>query len=248
MRIGITEAGDAGIDLSWLSKQNMVDGLILVTKNVTGKMFRQALTELKKPFVLHCTCTGMGGTEWEPNVPTPYRQITGIKKLIDDGFVDKRNVVIRIDPINPCYLKYFGEAMFYVKDVLKNDYADLRYRISVMDYYPHVIKRLDERGLDYPVPKRATENQIECIVKAIERFPEITFETCAEPNLRAKNILHTGCVGWEDIRRMGLDENDVKEGINPQNRPGCMCLSCKTELLNHKQPCPHKCVYCYWKN
>ena len=248
MRIGITERGDAGIDLSWLSKQDYVDGLILVTKNVTWELFRQALTQLKKPFILHCTCTGMGGTKWEPNVPDPHHQMTCLKKLIDSGIVDKRNVVIRIDPINPCHLIYFNYAMLCVKDVFKNDYVDLRYRISVMDYYPHVIKRLDEHGLDYPVTKKETESQIERIKKALEQFPEVMFETCAEPNLWTSNTFHSGCVGLEDILRMGLNGDDVKEYINPQNRPGCMCLGCKTELLTHKHPCSHKCAYCYWKD
>lgn len=35
MRIGITEHGDAGINLAWLSKIDSVDGMILITKNLT---------------------------------------------------------------------------------------------------------------------------------------------------------------------------------------------------------------------
>lgn len=31
--------------------------------------------------------------------------------------------------------------------------------------------------------------------------------------------------------------------VNMQNPNGCLCLFCKTELLN----CKHQCIYCYWK-
>ena len=246
MRIGITEQGDAGLDLSWLEKSKNVDGLILVTKNVTRPQFKEALTQLKKPFILHCTCTGMGGTEWEPNVPDASRQLFSLKNLIDAKVVKERNVVIRIDPINPAFIESFLSVFSEMQNVFPENWSDFRYRVSVMDYYPHVRERLKELGLPYCENFQVSDHIFGIIGKLIETYPEITFESCAEPNLKAKNLIHTGCVGWEDIRRMGLNEDDVKESINPQNRPGCMCLSCKTELLTHKQQCPHKCAYCYW--
>lgn len=35
MKIGITEQGDAGLDLSWVKKLSNVDAAILITKNLT---------------------------------------------------------------------------------------------------------------------------------------------------------------------------------------------------------------------
>ena len=246
MRIGITEQGDAGLDLSWLEKSKGVDGLILVTKNVTRPQFKEALTQLKKPFVLHCTCTGMGGTEWEPNVPSPEEQIIALKRLIDEGVVNYRNVVIRIDPINPAELGYFLDAIKTVQRIFPHNWKQFRYRISVMDYYPHVRERLKGLKLPYCESFQASDVIFRLIGRFLETYPEILFESCAEPKLAARNLIHSGCVGWEDIRRMGLNEDDVNESVNPQNRHGCMCLSCKTELLTHKQQCPHRCAYCYW--
>lgn len=245
MRIGITEQGDAGLDLSWLEKSKNVDGLILVTKNVTRPQFKEALTQLKKPFILHCTCTGMGGTEWEPNVPHRLDQLMALKRLIEDGIINKRNVVIRIDPINPYYISFFHDVMEGMQ-ICFSDWTDFRYRVSVMDYYPHVRKRLLERGLPCSPTFQASDELFDLVKAELALWHEVTFESCAEPKLNARNLIHTGCVGWEDIRRMGLNEDDVKDYINPQNRPGCMCLSCKTELLTHKQQCPHGCLYCYW--
>lgn len=34
-KIGITEAGDAGLDLSWANKLDTVDGAIVITKCIT---------------------------------------------------------------------------------------------------------------------------------------------------------------------------------------------------------------------
>ena len=56
MKIGFTERGDAGIDLSWVSKleNNEVDGAVLITKNITpvfinnvGKLNRFSYPRLK---------------------------------------------------------------------------------------------------------------------------------------------------------------------------------------------------------
>lgn len=48
------------------------------------------------------------------------------------------------------------------------------------------------------------------------------------------------------ITEMGLPVPDA--GTNPQGRGGCLCLSCKTELLTCRAQCPHGCLYCYWKS
>ena len=44
MKIGITERGDAGIDLSWESKlkYDAIDGAVLITKNITDR-FREVV-------------------------------------------------------------------------------------------------------------------------------------------------------------------------------------------------------------
>lgn len=34
-KIGITEAGDAGVDLSWVDKMGSVDGAVLITKCIS---------------------------------------------------------------------------------------------------------------------------------------------------------------------------------------------------------------------
>ena len=42
-KIGITEAGDAGLDLSWEPYVDNLDGVVLVTKNITPSFHDAAL-------------------------------------------------------------------------------------------------------------------------------------------------------------------------------------------------------------
>ena len=101
MKIGITEHGDAGIDLRWKDRLTDMDGAILITKNITNA-FTQAVFDVVKntPIILHATCTGWGGTVMEPNVPDYKTQLVNTKHLIDIC-PDLCDVVLRVDPVFP---------------------------------------------------------------------------------------------------------------------------------------------------
>ena len=111
MKIGITERGDAALDLSWVDKLKYVDGAILITKNCGKKEFLDSLSKSEKPIILHATCTGMGGTHMEPNVPSPLSQINVIKRIIRTGILPAKKIVIRIDPIYPFDLWYLSHLL-----------------------------------------------------------------------------------------------------------------------------------------
>lgn len=51
-KIGITEAGDAGVDLSWVEKLDRVDAAVLITKCVSPDFFDAAL-EHKDRLIVH---------------------------------------------------------------------------------------------------------------------------------------------------------------------------------------------------
>ena len=69
-RIGITERGDAGLDLSWASKLDTVDGAIVITKFLSPACY-DALLANKEKLILHATLTGYGHSVLEPAVPPP---------------------------------------------------------------------------------------------------------------------------------------------------------------------------------
>jgi len=98
-KIGITEAGDAGLDLSWKERLESVDGAILITKCVSPS-FLKAVLEHKEKIIVHATFTGYGRSVVEPCVPPPYEEFDAILQLVKNGFPRER-IVIRIDPIIP---------------------------------------------------------------------------------------------------------------------------------------------------
>lgn len=259
LKIGITERGDAGIDLSWKEKLNAVDGAILITKKITDEFAHALLQEHKKgtPIILHATCTGWGGSWLEPNVPTPEEQLTAAKNLLDNGFPIER-LVLRIDPIIPT-----TEGLNRFKSVLKTakdrglPIETMRKRISVLDEYPHVKERLTAIGKEafYGDYFYAAPWLMKNVAKTIDRIIEdwgnnaIPFESCAEPKLTemTENINASGCVSTQDINILGIDTSDLPSSINGQRRHGCLCCTAKKELLTNKQRCPNGCLYCYWK-
>lgn len=247
MRIGITERGDAGINLEWKDKLNNVDGAVLITKNITDE-FIDAVLSSDKPLIVHCTCTGWGHTAVEPNVPDYQSQLMQLKKLIDKGFPSD-NCVLRIDPIFPT-----ESGLNRVKRVLDKFISmnlDInRIRISIVDEYKHVKERYKRLG--YPAiygDKFGPDDvQLKMVSDVLSCYPQFIFETCAEDKLATMciNTKKTGCISMTDLDIMDLQTTESMNE-NLQNRNGCHCLSCKTELLSSKHPCKNGCVYCYWK-
>ena len=251
MKIGITERGDAGINLAWVAKVNQVDGLILITKNIT-EIFKVNVLDLYHrgyKIIVHCTCTGYGGSSLEPNVPDYKWQLSSLENLIKRGF-PAENCVLRIDPIFPS-----EKGLSRVREVL-NYFISLntgvtRIRISIVDEYKHVKDRYRQRGWNplYGNNFGPSNVQIEMVAHLLNAYA-FTYETCAEQYLaqRLRNSQIIGCISPKDLQIMGIPYANANElSINPQNRSGCHCLSCKTELLTERKPCPNGCVYCFWK-
>lgn len=244
MRIGITERGDASIDLSWMTKLSDIDGVILITKNITDKFISAVLSaNIIRPVIVHCTCTGWGGSDLEPHVPDYEIQLSNLKKLIDKGFPSD-HCVLRLDPIIPSI-----EGLYNTQNVLyKFTSLNLginRVRVSIVDIYKHVKSRCAD-NINYLDDDQLYPKGIR-IRKVAELLSEFSyeFETCAEPELAKYGFTERGCISYEDLRIMGLQDTCAMYE-NPQGRSGCHCLSCKTELLENKYRCPHGCMYCYW--
>ena len=264
MQIGITEQGDAGIDLTWVDKvkSNQVDGCILITKNITSKFIDNVINlhKLNKKLIAHCTCTGWGKTILEPNVPGYLDQLFNLNNLIAAGF-PKERCILRIDPIIPTEEGILRANKVLNQAKLMEFIPDMRVRISILDEYQHTKKRFMELNIPtiYEGNRfQANNKEMQRVIKLIKMNADVHFECCAEPKLNSElkerkifNLESSGCVNWEDINRMDIDVSDResdKMQYNLQNRAGCLCLSCKTELLNRRTQCPNKCVYCYWTN
>ena len=145
MKIGVTERGDPSIDFTWTEKLDKMDGAILITKNLTDKVIERAIPYFDK-LIFHISCTGYGQTVVEPNIPAFENQLSQAQKLIRSGFPADR-VVIRIDPIIPT-----KKGLVTATEVFKRAYklGFRRFRVSLIDCYPHVRERMHNMGLMPP--------------------------------------------------------------------------------------------------
>lgn len=227
MQIGITERGDAALNLDWrFWVETLSNPAILITKDPL-----KLSTYLSKDMniIVHCTITGLP-RELEPNVPNTENQISGLEKI--QSIIGYERVVLRVDPI---IVEGYGCAMNIIKLVKVN-----RLRISFLDYYSHVKERFIKNGFnlqqDFHAPLQDRLNILNEIKKI---YPNV--EVCGEPNIAC-----TGCISMTDLKLFGVEEM-IDDG-NKQ-RASCSCLANKKELLTGitRQPCEHGCLYCYWK-
>jgi DNA repair photolyase len=236
MIIGITERGDAGLDLSW--KNKLFDGAILITKSPSNNFIKEVINHpLSDKLIIHFTCTGFGGSIIEPNVKN-YKEIKKyIIKLSKHFNID--NMVLRIDPIIPTVKgqSLLNELLTYFKDC-----GIIRIRYSFIDLYPHVKERFYKKNINLPwttfKPPRKAINEVLKIISKWEG--EYEFESCAE------NTPHKlGCISDKDIKLMNLNGKLIGSA---NQRKSCLCPSNKVELLQSKTRCYNKCLYCYWKD
>ncbi len=251
VKIGITESSDPCFDKTWIGKieRHAVDGIVIVTKGLAHDgMIEDVLHSMETlPTVLHCTCTGWGGTVVEPGVPAWEDTLAALETLIRKGF-PVENVVLRIDPIIP-----EGSGLDRVDTILfcAGKIKGLkRVRVSVLDNYPHVRTRFRKEGIGilYSGSFTAPDDELIKVIEVLQKHKRFTYEACAETKLcKLSNglIKAQGCISMKELDIMGIDREEFF--TNPQNRRGCCCLSCKTELLQRDHACPHHCLYCYWK-
>ena len=242
IKFGITEAGDAGLDYTWVNK--LLKGNIIITKHLTTKNVKliNLLIKNKDKIILHVTCTGYGGTKMEPNVPKPYEVYQGVRELINAGFPVEQ-IVLRTDPIIPT-----EKGIEHVREpwVLFEDTGITRVRYSIIDMYSHTKERILKEYGKLPFNGfKAPQYMIDSLLSAMEPFRQApysySFEACAE-NLPDR----IGCISKKDYEILGLDTSTIQEG--GFQRKTCACCAGKTELLTNKKRCPSGCLYCYWKD
>ena len=239
MKIGITERGDAAIDLSWSSKMDSVNGAVVITKNCASPDFQNAVRQHKNKLIVHATITGNGGSFIEPNVPNPQITMQGLYDLC--GVIDPARIVLRIDPIIPNQA-----GLSWVPWLINNMPPGIkRVRFSIIDNYKHLV----QRGLTLPWQSfNAPEHLVADAVTVLRKYEHThSIECCGESYPVIPQIWHKGCISDWDLILLGLDFMQAEPFRMGAQRKVCKCLSVKTELLNSKKQCPHGCLYCYWR-
>ena len=248
-KFGITERGDAGLDLTWTDRIHAVEGAIIISK-CANLEFSQALLNYREKIIYHSTCTGFGGTLFEPNVPSVDEKFKHLKYIIDQGFPAEQ-IVVRIDPLFPLMweekinrvlnINYFN----ILNDILlrTESLGIKRVRYSYLDCYPHVLERLKKLNAElvFNIPW-TLRHKNEFLLEEMNR--NLEYETCCE--FECPPWQKVGCISNKDLKI--LNKNNLRfTGISKQ-RLECLCPGNKLELLNNKYRCDNKCVYCYWKD
>jgi len=248
MTIGITETYDPCWVPDW--EKRLKDVNVIITKQLSDDMISK-LVEHKDNCILHLTCTGFGGSKYEPNVPKLDWTYGQFKKFVSSGFPISQ-VVLRIDPILPFssnHLKYVEFVLHAFSSCTVRYDKKLRCRVSMVDLYPHVIERFSEANIRLPwtsfhAPRTAFE-QVNRLLRKYEQHYE--FESCAESGFDQTLVKQTGCATVKDIELLGKNTSEFTKQLNG-TRKGCLCLS-KTNILGVTPGrCPHQCIYCYWKD
>lgn len=242
MKIGITERGDAALDLSWSYRLGAVDAAILITKNAAGGLFQNHVLMSGRRIIVHATVTFLGKA-YEPNVPESDVVIDGLERFIGKGFPAER-IVLRLDPLMRAEQV---RGFFRVAERIRG-MGISRVRFSFLDVYPHVRRRFVDRGLPSPavgftLEKRLMEHLLGIFVPGALDLG-FSVESCAE-RIKYPGVETVGCISAKDLALLGFS----KKGAAPsgRQRKDCLCIAGKTELLAGKHPCAHGCVYCYWK-
>lgn len=228
-RIGITERGDPCFDFAWIKWVLSGKPAILITKNPI--VIHKKLSKLpRKNVIVHCTITGFGGTDYEPNVIDSDAALRGYSDLIN--LLGKDRVILRIDPIVVTW-----NRIILAEKILRKarEIADTRVRISFLDLYPHVKSRMRAEGIKIPAYKFHAPSALRKKVWESFGYPEV----CGEPDMKI-----TPCITEVDCEVLGV----APINQNIQQRFVCGCLANKHELLTEKFRCKHQCIYCYWKD
>lgn len=242
--IGITERGDAALDLSW---EDWVFAqkrpAILISKDplkLYGELSQMSVRYGFRPNVIvHCTITGFGGTKIEPNVPPSGVSFEGYRRFVD--MLGKDRVVLRCDPVIPT-----EKCAAFAAEKIMSKSLGTRIRFSFLDIYGHVKQRFADAGIDMGKLGVKAGNLhadlddrlrlIEIIKRHVPDFSLLS--ACGEPGIQSEP-----CVSKRDCDILGVTL------MQPlfQQRPACGCAANKKELLRARGQCGHRCLYCYWK-
>ena len=218
-------------------KTNPNFGLLLITKDVESIIPVMELTDiLEIPTILHATITGLAKTTLEPNVPSYDHNIWAIEQVMDIK-AEKQEVVLRVDPLIPDHSN-FTEINHIVH--MCSTLGVKRCRTSVIDYYPFVIKKMNDAGymssLGFQAPRDIIQSNLDKMDAICVRYG-MQMETCAEQYGRQR-----GCADRYDWTKFELD---IPLATGKKQRSSCFCNIPKHDLLKGK-PCTHNCLYCYW--
>ncbi len=253
LTVGVTEQGDPALNFSWLDHLDVVDFAIVQSKGADQK-FEDALLENKNKIIYHATCTGLGGTIFEPNVPTVKEKFEHLSRLINFGF-SPAQIVVRIDPLMPFRwveninkvvgIDYLAKLLNIL--IMTENLGIKRVRYSYLNLYDFVIDKFKRVSPEFKMYPNILEPDYRTEIQLDKMNPRLEYEACNE--FYVPNHHQIPCLSNKDLKIMDFFiTKDLDEKLqNDPGKPYCKCPNNKLELLHfNKFECKFNCMYCYW--
>lgn len=234
-KVFITDLSDPVFHLNKV--MNIIDSkqkVILITKN--PKKLHKFLKQLSdvSNVVVQVSITGLGGTDWEPNVIAPDVAFKAARKLSE--LLDGR-VVLRYDPIIPGVND--SDEWMRAFLVAASNMNILGVTTSVVDMYNHAKRRIKDAGYDVPFETLHYKDRGKILIRFKKIADElgVTTRFCCEAGFDSG----TGGCDYPDA----LVDPDLMPSGNQRKNCGCPEYS---QILYYSDECEHGCLYCYRKD
>ena len=244
---GFTNNGDPSLNFSWLDNINSVDGIVVMSKGV-GERFEDALVENSGKIIYHATCTGLGGTRLEPNVPPVSEKFSHIGRLLKKGF-PVSHIVLRVDPLMPLsWTDALNGALCidYVGTLKKTLDSACALGIRRVKYSHLKVTKTIEKALK-SVCAEFAYSAYDSFADLSSLNPSLSYEACCSSSSDQSQCV--GCISDIDTEILGM-KREFKLQRSKNLDTVCQCPDNRLEMLfnGNKFDCSFGCVYCYLKD
>lgn len=227
-----------------VGRSRKLEAIVFWTKDPANLVHHSGLSWISKtiPSIVQLTVTGLGGSEWEPNVPALEKVVHAASELAKQ--IPAEAIRWRFDPIiaTPDVLERF----LLVKDKLAEALGTINEVIvSFPDPYKKAVQRIRASGLEWPeVPQQQKEDIIGAMAESFGVGASAPVKLCCEPELlNLPGVGQAHCIDDTLFKKIyGLDFAELDK--DPGQRVTCGCVK-STDIGSYDMACPHACRYCY---
>jgi hypothetical protein len=223
---------------------DQVHTVVLWTKNpenlFRGKPLNSILSSYRQLYV-HLTITGMGGGDFEPNIPSWKEIVAMLGPLVELTKTPER-IAWRFDPILEAERdgeKFSNRALFPVLAGEIASWGIKRCRLSWVSPYRKVVTRMGQRGWrlihQTEDEKKAQADEFEAVADRLG----IALDFCSVagfPNSR--------CIDGNMLNRVHPDGLRCSQERAKGQRELCGCTK-SLDIGWYTDRCRHGCLYCY---
>lgn len=221
-----------------------VHTLVIWTKNTRNLFEYQPLLEVVKQYdqlFFHYTVTGMGGTIFEPRVPSSDEAMNYLDRIVDLAG-DPRRVRFRFDPIvhflqsdgsTYCNLPWFEKLALRIRQSGVTNVS-----ISWMSEYRKVLSRLSRNGIGVTrISLDLWRRECEIILEIADKN-NLIIHGCCVPGMPGSR-----CIDGELL--MALHPNQERCSLKKAKGQRTECGCTESWDIGWYHPCWHGCLYCY---